>query len=423
MPVADWARHLLKYKDGRFLRCKFFTFYAFNLIQRHNNNTQGNYFFNSDHFHGKEPPTVEDVQDDLRKGDTTYISKLQYFTQGIKGSDAFWRSKTKEIENWILHHVSEGRGPPTFFITLSCAENWWPDLKRIMIQLEELAGNKAHVKLLKTENSQDAFDAMAKSVKRYPLYVNDYFMRRAKDFMESVVKKALGIEHYWGRVEFAPGRGQIHLHLLAIAEDKAYLNEYYQAVTSADKAQVIADYAEQMLDMTADVDAIDDRDYHESKVRSPLFERYSECQDPKKDADALAQACMMHHCNCGCLRARKKGMARECKNFAGTETHPDTGDTPGWDLHPDHVLHVDNRGIRHLQMRRTKSRRVFQHSRTFLKTWRANCDVKLLLYNSDPSMPNMTEIDNIVRYIVAYTSKKSKTHSEEKNIIQDIITR
>jgi hypothetical protein len=43
--------------------------------------------------------------------------------------------------------------------------------------------------------------------RRYSLYVNDFFMKRAKSFMGTVVKKALGIKHYWGRVEFAPGRG------------------------------------------------------------------------------------------------------------------------------------------------------------------------------------------------------------------------
>jgi hypothetical protein len=39
-------------------------------------------------------------------------------------------------------------------------------------------------------------------------------MKRANSFMATVVKKALGIDHDWGRVEFAPGRGAIHLHMI-----------------------------------------------------------------------------------------------------------------------------------------------------------------------------------------------------------------
>ena len=35
--------------------------------------------------------------------------------------------------------------------------------------------------------------------------------------MGTVVKKELGIEHYWGRVEFAPGRGAIHLHIIGLS--------------------------------------------------------------------------------------------------------------------------------------------------------------------------------------------------------------
>jgi hypothetical protein len=49
--------------------------------------------------------------------------------------------------------------------------------------------------------------SMANAAQGYPLYVNEFFMKRAKSFMATVVKKALGIDHYWGRVEFAPGRG------------------------------------------------------------------------------------------------------------------------------------------------------------------------------------------------------------------------
>jgi hypothetical protein len=54
--------------------------------------------------------------------------------------------------------------------------------------------------------------SMANAAQRCPLYVNGFFMKRAKSFMVTVVKKSLGIDHYWGRVEFAPGRGAIHTH-------------------------------------------------------------------------------------------------------------------------------------------------------------------------------------------------------------------
>ncbi len=47
-------------------------------------------------------------------------------------------------------------------------------------------------------------------------------MKHVNLFMKAVMKNALQIDYYWGRVEFAPGRGAIHLHLVAIAKDRAY---------------------------------------------------------------------------------------------------------------------------------------------------------------------------------------------------------
>ncbi len=75
--------------------------------------------------------------------------------------------------------------------------------------------------------------------------MNEYFMSRAKSFMSTVVKTALGIEHYWGHVKFAPGCGAIHLHIVAIAKDMAYLQDFYHATTAEDKASVVDKYAQE----------------------------------------------------------------------------------------------------------------------------------------------------------------------------------
>ncbi len=85
--------------------------------------------------------------------------------------------------------------------------------------------------------------AMSNASWRHPLFVKKNFMGRAKSFMSTVVKTALSIEHYWGHVEFAPGRGAIHLHIVAIAKDMAYLQDFYHAKTAEDKAAVVNKYA------------------------------------------------------------------------------------------------------------------------------------------------------------------------------------
>jgi len=227
----------------------FFSLFVFNTIQRHENNREGNYFFHSDKFIGKDPPTIEELKNQIANGDERYIQMLRYYSRNIKGSDNYWRARTEELESWVNHHIARGRGPPTFFITFSCAENWWPDLRRLMAQLEDQAGNMQAAQELRNGD----FKTMQRTVKKYPLFVNDFFMKRANCFMKTVVKEAMGIEHYWGRVEFAPGRGQIHLHIIALAKDRAYLDDFYRAKTLGEKPIVLEKYAKEHLDMTADV--------------------------------------------------------------------------------------------------------------------------------------------------------------------------
>ncbi len=179
---------------------------------------------------------------------------LRSFSRNIKGSDNFWRS-TKDLQHWITHHVARGHSPPTFFITFSCAENWWIDLKRLLAQLEETAQNFPRAEAIK----DGSMIAMSNASWRHPFFVNEYFTRRAKSFMATVIKTALGIEHYWGRVEFALGHGAIHLHIVAIANDMAYLQDFFHAKTTENKAAVVNKYAREHLDMTADVEINDDK--------------------------------------------------------------------------------------------------------------------------------------------------------------------
>jgi hypothetical protein len=68
---------------------------------------------------------------------------------------------------------------------------------------------------------------MSNAARKYPLFLNDFYVKRVNSFMKTVLKNALHIEHYWGRVEFAPGRGAIHLPVAAIAKDRAYLQDFF----------------------------------------------------------------------------------------------------------------------------------------------------------------------------------------------------
>ena len=464
--LRSWAKHLLYYCDGRFLKDHLFMLYIHNTAQRHDNNTKGNFFFNDNNFLGKIQPSLEELKEQIRDGNYTFVSKLRYFSQSIKGSDGYWRNKQNELKSWINFHVSRHHGPPTHFITLTCAENWWEDLRCIFLDLEKTKERELRLPKLDNDamesNPSTADDnhemstsendnsgnrnaslagksqsyklsvhdqtAMRRAAREHSAYVNLYFMKRAKIFMDTFAKDALDLEYYWGRVEFASGRGQIHLHILGIAKNKAYLHDFYNAKSEDDKVDVLAKYASEKLGMTADV-CVDESHNRFTKENvtssSPAGTRFVDCKSPYLDHCHLVQDTMMHECNEYCLGEKNlnKPKCRSCRFNFGTERTANTGDTPGQDFSAKPRIEKDSRGIEHLRLPRTQSRFTNQHSKPLLQAWRANADLQLIIYRSDPDVPDVGEIEAVSRYCVAYAGKRYQTTRQEKNAIQDVIFR
>ena len=74
--IKSWANHLLHYYDGRFREDQLFGLYLHNTIQRHENNSKGAFFVNDKNFFGENPPTVDDIKEQTRQGNFTFVSKL-----------------------------------------------------------------------------------------------------------------------------------------------------------------------------------------------------------------------------------------------------------------------------------------------------------------------------------------------------------
>ena len=85
------------------------------MIQQHDNNQKGGYFFSDPNKLGQNPPSLDKLKDQICNGSYKSVSELQYFAQEIRGSDAFWRSNANELESWIDFHVPRHHGPPTHF--------------------------------------------------------------------------------------------------------------------------------------------------------------------------------------------------------------------------------------------------------------------------------------------------------------------
>ena len=82
----------------------------------------------------------------------------------------------------------------------------------------------------------------------------------------------------------------------------------------------------------------------------------------------------------------------------GTELTSNKGNTPGKDMRTESVIEKNRRGIKHLLICCTHSAKSVQPIRTILHTWRANVDVQLLIYQSNPNMANVGEIEAVSKY-------------------------
>ena len=110
-----------------------------------------------------------------------------------------------------------------------------------------------------------------------------------------------------------------------------------------------------------------------------------------------------------------------CRFEFGTEVTAGERDTKGKDFHEEAKIVKNHKGVEHFCMTRYYSKRVNQNSTSLLQAWRANADVQLLIYWSDPDLPDAGEIESVCRYVVAYAGKRYKISHLEINMIQDVI--
>ena len=303
--IQRWAELLMRWYDGRFMRDDMFSFHLLNYLQRHSNNSNGLMFVKR--FIEDDSISVEDIKEQIHSGDQTFIKKLQYFAGSTtRGSDAFWRKMKDEVDDWITYHIEQGNGPPTLFLTFSCAEYWWPDLEKLIYERcigtedENLARDMYHSSDTKTK-----MKAKSILVERYSAVVQEYFQVRMDHWMETVGKKEFGITHYWMRFEFAKGRGTIHAHILAITKDAYLIGKFHEAHkrSKREATELMAKYARDTLSLTAEKPLLP---YHTSGERpNPLSIPYCSITSHDIDRCDLVENVHMHECNAFCLRYKK----------------------------------------------------------------------------------------------------------------------
>ncbi|CAH3045001.1 unnamed protein product [Porites lobata] len=330
--------------------------------------------------------TVADLQERLARGDT-FTDKLLYFGANLRGTAQYWHQRRTELRALVEFMVNEKRGLPSFFMTGSCAEFYFPPLRRL---LEEYILQTKGEEVNLAEDSNARFKAAQENTH----VVVIYFDLRTQAYHEKILKPVFGVSDYWHRYEFVKSRAR---------EDGCEEEEY---------AARLRQWADETFAMTALHPAGNDEEGQPRKDLWPppegTAEHISDDRDPLvkmlMQIAATQDAILEDHL----LLVNRVGL-HIWKRFP-----------PGKKVHSNPEIVEDHNGAPRLEMPRDHPR-VVQHSRYQLQSLRANGDVSLILSNSPPDSPNTDDIIAIIDYVCGYACKDSEPTGATSDLFKDMV--
>jgi hypothetical protein len=156
---------------------------------------------------------------------------------------------------------------------------------------------------------------------------------------------------------------------------------------------------------------------------SPCSRRFNAVSDLKSDVIKLVNSVQTHKCSDYCMRKQSSSKAtRYCRAGCGYEATVGSYDTPGFVLNNTPEIRKETNGTVKLCLARNTTRMI-QSSIKLLQLWRGNCDVQLLLYDSDPRNPDLYEISKVTDYIVSYACKGNSKMETEVDTMRTLVER
>jgi hypothetical protein len=136
------------------------------------------------------------------------VEDVHLIMQNLRGSAAYWRSALNNL-------IAQIRclGPPTYFVTFSCNDLNWKDMRKALLYADGRAN----------ENTEDlSINDVQKLIEKHPVTVARQFTIRfnaLKKFMKNNHSIFGGrVEDFWYRVEMQ-NRGSPHIHMLVWIKD------------------------------------------------------------------------------------------------------------------------------------------------------------------------------------------------------------
>lgn len=139
--------------------------------------------------------------------DGNKIEDIHLYMKNLRGSAAYWRTALNDL-------IAQIRclGPPTYFVTFSCNDLHWEDMKRALL----IADGRPNVDV----NHLD-INATQRLIEQYPVVVSRHFMVQVNALMRFIKSnhEVFGgrVKDHWWRIEFQ-NRGSPHLHVVIWVE-------------------------------------------------------------------------------------------------------------------------------------------------------------------------------------------------------------
>ena len=135
--LAAYAKHMLKYQDGRFGRHPLFRYYMFNRIMREQALNATRFLYGRSDKNGLSLDKLSNVINGNRGGQL--LNKIVRHARSLKGTRPYWRQKRNELTAYT-ENIESG----SLFFILSATNLYWYNLHSYMPLFNKYkAANKA----------------------------------------------------------------------------------------------------------------------------------------------------------------------------------------------------------------------------------------------------------------------------------------
>ena len=410
--LADSFKHLMKYaeKTGeekyywRFASHARFPYWALNMKHRHQLLSQANIYLMQ--HPGDANLTIEDLRSMVKDMSAKQLmNRVQMYATKIQGTRQYWRQKNME-----LLALCDQKGYPTFYFTVSAADNYWPDLQRLLQQPEGATHGMR-----------------VQAVINHPNLTDWFFAAKLPQFIQHWLYGCLDAKWHWYRYEWQ-ARGSIHAHGCAKLKNDPGLCELISKAAlgwraekmlgcpEADRELLLEIIAEGEEDKAAAIEYADwlvttmnevipDNNDWSVPNPHPCTVPFRNVQDQDEDYHQLVNTVERHtRCSSAYYLRRKNGEKEPSCRFGFPKELSDQSYVE--------FEEVNEEKIRATLSTRRNDDRLNSHTRMMLQHWRANVDLQVVV-----------DVDVCARYMAKYVSQSEPRSKPATGILKDCVDR